>query len=759
LIANITIVVDKTIQRINESIPRVPPTSINVAGVPQNITPSVLAPTNITAIINACDDIGLTSKVAKSALIAIVGAATNWDSTSPSNNTAASNAVALRAAATAAATAASIAEATGGTNAVALRAAATAAATAASTAEAADTANNYSSRGMLPISGLEDYIKYQKLARVDNINIDIVNNPNSLSTNPNVSATVAALILKNSVPNYASAMNNSTFIPISLASILQNNPLISQKISTNNAAAGSAGSPAGGGSPYGTVGGVSGASSLALIEGMYDYFFKKNPLPEDVAAEEQDPQANTIFDPPETIVEIKEADAAQPNPSPDKLNEPTNSRLARNYKPTGTIVGSKKATILQNVPVACGGSFSEPETKYNAKHPHNMAIETKSGHVFELDDTPGAERVHIYHRTGTFIEMHPDGDVVVKSNKTSYHLSMGDFNIYVAGDCNVTAEKSIHMKAKGDFCLEIGGNADFNVGGTLKMEAKGESKFYSDSTTTIQGSTLQLNPGTGRDNVDPKAFNIAERTAEPQQRELTDNEKKGIAQNRKDTNVPPQLSGVGTVPPPTKTTPDGKEIPVKAPPATPPADCAVGDSPQSKYKKFASFLDSQLSAGGWAENGPGRPGNPKILTCYNACGFGSLKDDQTAWCAGFAGWALKTNCLPSLVTLSSQAYRGYGTSIPITDPSLWRWNDLVVFKSHTNPAQGHVGFYRGYDPTTRRIRILGGNQGNTLKLSNFLFDDGKTLFVAYIGRNWTVSPEFDKPIATALAADAFTTTR
>jgi len=671
LIANITIVVDKTIQRINESIPRVPPTNLNI-----NL--SVLTPTNIAAIINACDDVGLTTKVAKCALIAIVGVTGD----------------------------------------------------------------------ILPITTLEDRIKYQKLAKVDSIKIDIVNNPNTLKTNPNVSATVAALILKSSVPNYASAMNSPTFVPLAATKVNQTNSL------------------------YGTVGGVSGASSLALIDDLFNYFFKKNPLPED------DPEANTantpdtIFDPPETIVEIKEADAAESNPSPKKLNEPTNSRLARNYVtgggPPGTggaggrgpgIVGPKKDTVIQNVPVACGGSFSEPPTKYNAKFPHNMVMETKSGHVFELDDTPGSERVHIYHRTGTFIEMHPDGDVVVKSNKTSYHLSMGDFNIYVAGNCNVTAEKSIHMKTKGNFCLEVGGDANFNVSGTLKMEAKGESKFYSDSTTTIQGSTVQLNPGTGRDNVDPKTFKIAERTAEPQQRELTDNEKKGIAQNRKDTNVPPQLSGVGTVPPPTKTTPDGKEIPVKAPPATPPADCAVGDSPQAKYKKFASFLDSQLSAGGWAENGPGRAGNPKILTCYNACGFGSLKDDQTAWCAGFAGWALKTNCLPSLVTLSSQAYRGYGTSIPITDPALWRWNDLVVFKSHTNPAQGHVGFYRGYDPTTRRIRILGGNQGNTLKLSNFLFDDGKTLFVAYIGRNWTVSPEFDKPIATALAADAFTTTR
>jgi uncharacterized protein (TIGR02594 family) len=291
------------------------------------------------------------------------------------------------------------------------------------------------------------------------------------------------------------------------------------------------------------------------------------------------------------------------------------------------------------------------------------------------------------------------------------------------------------------------------------MEAKGESKFYSDSTTTIQGSTLQLNPGSGRDNADPKTFNIAERTDEPVQRELTDNQKKGIEENRKDKNVPPQLAGVGTVPPETKTTPEGKEIPVKPPETTPPADCAVGESPKEKYKRLCAWLDRELSSGGWLENGPGRPGNPKIMACYRSVGVKTDSSDQTAWCAGFAGYALKTNCLPAIGTLSSRAYKGYGTSIPLNDPSLWRFNDVVVFKSNSKPGQGHVGFYRGYDPTTRRIRVLGGNQGNTLKLSNFLFDDPKTLTVDYIGRNWTVSPEFDKPIATRLAADAFTTTR
>ena len=657
LIANITITVNNTIQKINESIPRDPPTNLDI-----NL--SVLTPTNIAAIINACDDVGLTTKVAKCALIAIVGVTGD----------------------------------------------------------------------ILPIITLEERIKYQKLAKVDSIKIDIVDKPDTLKTNPNVSATVAALILKSSVPNYASAMNSPTFVPLAAAKVKETNSF------------------------YGTVGGVSGASSLALIDDLFNYFFKKNPLPED------DPEANTaniadtIFDPTETIVEKKEADAAEPNPSPKRLNEPTNSRLARNYKPAETIVGPKKETKVQSVPIACGGSFSEPETKYNAKFPHNMVMETKSGHVFELDDTKDAERVHLYHRMGTFIEMHPDGDIVIKSRKSNYQITLADSNIYVAGDCNITVENNIHMKAKGNFCLEVGGNADFNISGSLKMEAKGESKLYSDSTTTIQGSTVQLNPGSGRENPDPRTFKIAERTDEPKQTPLTDYEKKGVEESKKDPNVPPALKGAGAVPLPEPITkPDGTKVPAKIPDTTPPADCAIGQSPQEKYKKLCAWLDNELIIGGWRENGPGKPGNPKILKLYSAVGRAGDTTDQTAWCAGFVSYALKTNCFPGKGTLASQGYKGYGKSLPLNDPSQWRLNDIVVFTSKTRPGFGHVGFYRGYDPTTAVIKILGGNQNNTLNLTNFLFN-GKELVVTYISRDWTVSSNFDSPIAVRLTAGARTTT-
>ena len=39
---------------------------------------------------------------------------------------------------------------------------------------------------------------------------------------------------------------------------------------------------------------------------------------------------------------------------------------------------------------------------------------TESGHALEVDDTPGAERLHWYHRTGTFQEIQASGDKIEK---------------------------------------------------------------------------------------------------------------------------------------------------------------------------------------------------------------------------------------------------------------------------------------------------------------------------------------------------------
>ena len=54
------------------------------------------------------------------------------------------------------------------------------------------------------------------------------------------------------------------------------------------------------------------------------------------------------------------------------------------------------------------GYIAEPEQPFAAKYPDNKVIATPGGHVIEVDDTDGAERLHIFHRTGTFVEIHPN---------------------------------------------------------------------------------------------------------------------------------------------------------------------------------------------------------------------------------------------------------------------------------------------------------------------------------------------------------------
>ena len=44
-------------------------------------------------------------------------------------------------------------------------------------------------------------------------------------------------------------------------------------------------------------------------------------------------------------------------------------------------------------------------TGYNAEYPYNTTYTTKAGHAIELDDTIGAERIHIWHKSGSYEEI------------------------------------------------------------------------------------------------------------------------------------------------------------------------------------------------------------------------------------------------------------------------------------------------------------------------------------------------------------------
>ena len=63
----------------------------------------------------------------------------------------------------------------------------------------------------------------------------------------------------------------------------------------------------------------------------------------------------------------------------------------------------------------------EPKRDYvEPVYPFNHVHETESGHVLELDDTPDKERIHLYHRKGTRVEVDKDGNYIEKVVKDKY---------------------------------------------------------------------------------------------------------------------------------------------------------------------------------------------------------------------------------------------------------------------------------------------------------------------------------------------------
>ncbi len=79
-------------------------------------------------------------------------------------------------------------------------------------------------------------------------------------------------------------------------------------------------------------------------------------------------------------------------------------------------------------------SISQPPTAYAAVYPFNHVYESESGHLIEIDDTPTKERLHWYHRSGTFTEFHPKGIRVDKTNAHRFNIVTGDYKSIIRGD-------------------------------------------------------------------------------------------------------------------------------------------------------------------------------------------------------------------------------------------------------------------------------------------------------------------------------------
>jgi len=120
-----------------------------------------------------------------------------------------------------------------------------------------------------------------------------------------------------------------------------------------------------------------------------------------------------------------------------KYEENSPGGISTNQLATGTNTIAKTPN-----PLFLGADASP----YAAQYPHNKVTQTTSGHVIEIDDTPGAERIQVYHKSGTCVHFHPNGDVVTHT-ANGFKTVTGNEKIHVKGNMEITCDGNFKVRA------------------------------------------------------------------------------------------------------------------------------------------------------------------------------------------------------------------------------------------------------------------------------------------------------------------------
>lgn len=133
---------------------------------------------------------------------------------------------------------------------------------------------------------------------------------------------------------------------------------------------------------------------------------------------------------------------------PTVYNEADTNRLVRGQNISKTIVSIKDKERKKNVSIGLSEqSWDQPSIQYAAQYPYNHATISESGHVFELDDTMNAERVHLYHRSGSFVEIDQAGNQVNKIVGHGIEIIERDGYVSIKGNCHITVEGACTVNA------------------------------------------------------------------------------------------------------------------------------------------------------------------------------------------------------------------------------------------------------------------------------------------------------------------------
>jgi hypothetical protein len=223
----------------------------------------------------------------------------------------------------------------------------------------------------------------------------------------------------------------------------------------------------------------------------------------------------------------------------NEINPSLSLTIRRETRITGIATAdfNAMATAAGDFTIASDGTtWSQPAIPYNSLYPYNHVYESESGHLSEFDDTPGAERIHIRHRTGSSIEYSPDGTRTDIIKNDFYTLTTGNQSVYIQGNSDTTIDGRhklyinkngglnnhydiqigpganiniqvdngdinlhtlngrLNFNSGGDTNLKVGGSLTIDVAGNLIQNVEGNTTENTSGSVIVRGATIDLNP-------------------------------------------------------------------------------------------------------------------------------------------------------------------------------------------------------------------------------------------------------------------------
>jgi uncharacterized protein (TIGR02594 family) len=111
----------------------------------------------------------------------------------------------------------------------------------------------------------------------------------------------------------------------------------------------------------------------------------------------------------------------------------------------------------------------------------------------------------------------------------------------------------------------------------------------------------------------------------------------------------------------------------------------------------------------------GPASNPEIMRYWSACDYDPPEGDETAWCSAAANNWMQKAGQPGTRQPNARSWERWGAELKT--PKL---GCIVVFwRGSPTSWQGHVALYIGPGDKPGHIKVLGGNQGNSVSIAEY----------------------------------------